>query len=372
MKIDSVTLYKLNMPLRQPWTTAYGSDDVIRTVVVKVITSDGMIGWGESSPLADPTYSPEYCDGVYAFGAKYIAPNLPGMEIQSAAELNEKFRFLKGNPFGKTAFDLAVWDLVSQEAKQPLWRFIGGKNKTFRNGSDFGFQKSVDILLEKITLKIKEGTPRVKLKFGPGWEMNVLREVRKHFPDMTFHIDCNSVYTLKDFPLFHEIDEMNLAMIEQPLTHDDLIDHSVLQKEIRTPVCLDESLTSPAKARKAVAIGACKYFNLKPARLGGLTNTLETVKIAEDAAMPCWIGGMLESGIGRRFLAALCSLEVCKYPADLWTPYVEFYTDVLAEPMEFAPDGSFTLDEIPGAGIKVDEKTLIELSEEKIEFNKQC
>ena len=185
---------------------------------------------------------------------------------------------------------------------------------------------------------------------------------------MTFHIDCNSAYTLKDLSLFHEIDEMNLAMIEQPLSHDDLIDHSILQKAIRTPVCLDESLSSPAKARKAVEIGACKYFNLKPARLGGFANTLETVKIAEKAEIPCWIGGMLESGVGRRFLVALCSLKVCTYPADVWSPFVEFFTDVLAEPMEFTGDGHFTLDETPGAGVKVDEKILAELSVEKAEF----
>ena len=368
MKIDSISLYKLDLPLRQPWTTAYGSDDMIRTMIVRITTREGMVGWGESSPLAGPTYSPEYCDGIYALAQKFIVPALLGQEIHSGEELTAKLKFIKGNPFAKAAFDLALWDLLSTEANQPLWRFIGGTQQNYRTGSDFGFQKSIDILLEKIAEKVKINSPRIKLKFGPGWEMEVLREVRKNFPDTVFHIDCNSAYTLDNLALFRQIDEMNLAMIEQPLMNDDLIDHAELQKQIKTPICLDESLTSPVKARQAVQIGAGKIFNLKPARLGGITNTLKTAEIARKAGIVCWIGGMLESGIGRRFLTALASLDVCRYPADVWSPYVEFFTDVLAEPMQFSPAGDFTMDERIGAGIRVDEKVLAELTVEKHEY----
>ena len=367
MKIDSITLYKLDMPLRQPWTTAYGSDDTIRTMLVR-ITSGDYEGWGESSPLGGPTYSPEYCDGVYALAQKFIVPALLNRDFNTAEELNRSLGFIKGNPFAKAAFDLAFWDLASLKAGVPLWRYIGGSNATFQGGADFGFQKSIDILLEKIADKVEANYPRIKLKFGPSWELDVLQAVRSRFPDTVFHIDCNSAYSLDSLALFRQVDELNLAMIEQPLYHDDLLDHAKLQRLIRTPVCLDESLSSPRKARQALELGSCKYFNLKPARLGGLSQTLEVAKIAGEGKIPCWIGGMLESGVGRKFLAALSTLECCTYPGDVWAPSVEFFEDVLEEEMVFTADGHYTLSEEPGAGIRVCEKTLQKLCVESCSF----
>ncbi len=367
MKIDSISMYKLDMPLRQPWTTAYGSDDTIRTVLIRM-TSGDYTGWGESSPLAGPTYSPEYCDGIYDLAQKFIVPALLGKDIRSGEDLMSRLNFIKGNPFAKAGFDLAYWDLCAAAAGKPLWRMIGGVRQTYQNGADFGFQKSVDILLEKIADRIRAGYPRVKLKFGPGWELDILREVRRHFPDQVFHIDCNSAYSLKDLPLFREVDRLNLAMIEQPLRFDDLLDHSKLQKELKTPICLDESLNSPYKARQAAELGSGKIFNLKPARLGGITNTLEVAEIARKAGISCWIGGMLESGVGRKFLAALGALDCCTYPSDIWSPYVEFFEDVLAESMNFTSDGHYTLDDLPGAGIQIDEKSLAKVTVEKQEY----
>ena len=367
MKIDSITLYKLDMPLRQPWTTAYGSDDTIRTMLVR-ITSGDYEGWGESSPLGGPTYSPEYCDGVYALAQKFIVPALLGEDFNTAEELNKRLHFIKGNPFAKAAFDLAFWDLTSLRAGVPLWRYIGGSHASFQGGSDFGFQKSIDVLLEKIADKVEVNSPRIKLKFGPGWELDVLRAVRQHFPDQVFHIDCNSAYTLDSLALFREVDELNLAMIEQPLYHDDLLDHAKLQRLIRTPVCLDESLTSPRKARQALELGACKYFNLKPARVGGLTQTLEIMQFAGEEGIPCWIGGMLESGVGRMFLAALSTMECCTYPGDVWAPSVEFFEDVLEEEMTFTADGFHTLSGEPGAGIRVNQAVLQKLCVESSFF----
>lgn len=367
MKIDSITLYKLDMPLRQPWTTAYGSDDTIRTMLVRICSGD-YEGWGESSPLGGPTYSPEYCDGVYALAQKFIVPALLGQELNTPEELNRKLHFIKGNPFAKAAFDLAFWDLTSLRAGVPLWRYIGGSNASFQGGSDFGFQKSIDILLEKIADKVEVNSPRIKLKFGPGWELDVLQTVRKHFPDQVFHIDCNSAYTLDQLALFREVDELNLAMIEQPLYHDDLLDHAKLQRLIRTPVCLDESLTSPRKARQALELGSCKYFNLKPARVGGLTQTLEIMDLARKESVPCWIGGMLESGVGRMFLAALSTMDCCTYPGDVWAPSVEFFEDVLENEMAFTADGRYTLSGEPGAGIRVNHSLLQKLCVESCSF----
>jgi O-succinylbenzoate synthase len=217
---------------------------------------------------------------------------------------------------------------------------------------------SVDDLLEAIGRGVEAGFKRTKLKYGPGWDLPVLKEVRRNFPDHTFHIDCNSGYRLSDLEMFREIDQLGLAMIEQPLQYDDLADHARLQKELRTPVCLDESVTSPDKVRKAIEMGSCQIVNIKTCRVGGLTPALEIHDRCRQAGIPCWIGSMLESAVGARVNLALATLENFTYPADLF-PTSRFYRKDLARPEVFldrGPSGEpvMSLSEEPGHGTEPD------------------
>jgi O-succinylbenzoate synthase len=198
-------------------------------------------------------------------------------------------------------------------------------------GADFGVTDNLDELLADISAAVERGFPRVKLKYRPGWDIPMLRAVREQFPRHTFHIDCNSGYRLADLPMFQQVDEFRLAMIEQPLQHNDLVDHAELQRKIQTPVCLDESITEPRQAEQAAALGSCRYVNVKPGRVGGLTNAVAIHDVCHQAGIPCWVGGMLESSTGAAICASLAMLENFTYPADIF-PSSRFYHEDLADP----------------------------------------
>jgi O-succinylbenzoate synthase len=257
----------------------------------------------------------------------------------------------KGNPFAKSGLDLAWWDLHAQQLGQPLWRVLGGSRDTVAVGADFGVTDTVDELLRQIDAALAAGFPRVKLKFRPGWDLPMVRAVRQRFPDAVIHIDCNSGYRLSDLPLFQALDEFRLAMFEQPLNHDDVLDHAALRQQVTTPICLDESISSVEQARRALAVGACQYINIKPGRVGGLTNALQVHDLARAAGVACWIGGMLESAIGVAHCLALATLPNCIYPADIF-PSSRFYHQDLGEPaQELCGPGQVRPLDRPGIGV---------------------
>lgn len=349
MQIDAIELFHVAMPLISPWRTAYGEDAVIESVLVKM-TSGGHVGWGETSPLASPTYSPEWAEGVFHVIRRWLAPLLLGKDVSSGQHLQQLLAVVKGNPFAKAGLDLAWWDLHARMQEKPLYRLLGGTKASVAVGADFGIMDSVDELLGKIRAAVAAGYPRVKLKFRPGWGIEVVRKVRETFSDLAFHIDCNSAYRLQDAELFRALDEFNLAMIEQPLDHDDLLDHAALQRQIRTPICLDESITSPHKARQALALPSCQVINIKPGRVGGLTNAIAIHDLCHSQNVPCWVGGMLESAVGASHCIALATLPGFTYPADIF-PSRRFYVRDLAEPeIELGGPGRIAALEKPGIG----------------------
>ena len=245
---------------------------------------------------------------------------------------------------------MAWWDLYARGLDRPLWKILGGKNPTVDVGADFGVMESVDRLLDAIDTANEQGYKRVKLKFRPGWDLPMIEAVRKSFPKTIFHVDCNSAYTLDDLEMLKRLDAYDLAMIEQPLAHDDLADHAALQAQINTPICLDESITSPAKARKAIQLGACRWVNIKPGRVGGITNAVAIHNLCQQAAVPCWIGGMLESAVGASHCLALATLPNIRYPSDIF-PTDRFYHEDLGEPpMRHSAPGQFCASMKPGAG----------------------
>lgn len=348
MKIESIGIYRVAMPLLYPWRTAYGEDYVIESVLVRM-TSGDFTGWGEASPLAAPTYSPEWAAGVYLLVRDCLAPRLLGQDIASGDQLQQRLSAFKGNNFAKASLDTAWWDLHAQGAGQPLWKLLGGSSPIVEVGADFGVMDTIDALLRAVEGAVTSGFKRVKLKFRPQWDLNVVRAVRTSFPRLVFHIDCNSGYCLDDYDLFQALEPFDLAMIEQPLAHDDLMDHAKLQRKLTIPICLDESLVSKEKALKAIELGAARYFNVKPGRVGGITPAVKIMDSAERAGIPCWIGGMLESAVGASHCLALATLPNIQYPSDIF-PSRRYYAKDLARP-ELELSGPSQMTALPGAGI---------------------
>jgi O-succinylbenzoate synthase len=353
VKIDAIEVYLERMPLISPWRAGHGDEAAIESVFVKMV-SGSLAGRGGSSPLASPTYSPEWSRGVYLTVSRYLAPVLLGKDIASGRALQALLAPVKGNQFAKAALDQAWWDLYARGQSQPLWRTLGGTSPVVRVGADFGVKDGIGELLAAIGGAVKAGYLRVKLKYRPGWALEMVRAVRAGFPDQVFHVDCNGTCTLADLDMFRELDAHRLAMIEQPLAHDDLLDHAELQRCIATPVCLDESVTSAAKARKAIALGSGRWINIKPGRVGGLTNALEIHDLCREAGIPCWVGGMLESSLGAHQCLAPATLPNFTYPDDIF-PSTNYYARDLSDPpIELSGVSEVTATETPGSGAEPD------------------
>ena len=351
MRFERVEIYYVSLPLIYPWRTAYGADAAIDSVLLHVY-SDSHDAWAETTPLRTPTYSPEFTLGVYSLLSEIAAPLLIGQEFDTPGALLDKLSPFKGNPFAKAGLEIAWWALQAEIESRPLHELLGGQPRDVKAGADFGIQDSVDMLLSKIQAAIDRGYKRIKLKYGPGWELEMLKAVRSTFPRHTFHIDCNSGYTLDHLPMFKEIDQLGLAMIEQPFYHTDLLDHAELQKHLETPICLDESIKSVRDFERALKLKACRVLNIKPGRVGGLSVAVRLHDMARDAGIPCWVGSMLESGIGAGVLIELATLSNFVYPGDLF-PSDYFYTQDLTDPPTVLnEDCTFTPSNVPGTPYK--------------------
>jgi O-succinylbenzoate synthase len=336
VRIDAVAVYHASLPLLYPWRTAYGEDAAVGTILVR-LESGGVCGWGEATPFERPEYSAEWAGGAFALVRDTLAPALVGAEVESGDDLQARLGRFKGNFFAKAALDTAWWSLEGKLRGRSLRELLGGTRTAVPVGADFGVMDSLDDLLDAVGGAVDAGFLRVKLKFCRGWE-HVVFEVRRTFPDLTIHVDCNSGYTLADAGLFRKLDALGLAMIEQPLAHDDLVDHAKLQQCLDTPVCLDESIVTVRAAEHAIELGSCRYVNIKPGRVGGLTCARRIHDVCAAAGIPCWVGGNLETGVGASVAVALATLDNFVYPADIFPPG-RFYRDEVARPLvEFRLD----------------------------------
>lgn len=340
MRIDRLEVFHVAMPLIYPWRTAYGADYDIHSVLVKA-TSGDYEAWSESSPLRAPMYLPESAISVFHNVAEFFGPHVVGGEYETADDLNEHLSIFKGNSFAKAAIEICWWTLQSVISDTPVHTLLGGATREVEAGADFGIQDSYDMLLGNIQGAVDAGFPRIKLKVAPGWDLDMLRIVRGTFPKMTFHIDCNSGYSLDDISFFKAIDDLGLAFIEQPLHYSDILDHAELAKQIQTPICLDETIVNVKVVEQAISVGACQYVNIKPGRVGGLANAKAIHDLCQGENIPVWIGGMLESSLGAAICVELATLPNCTYPGDLF-PSSRFYTKDLSDPpMELTPRQTF-------------------------------
>jgi O-succinylbenzoate synthase len=369
MKIERIDVYWARLPLAFVWKTSYGDQLASDTILVR-LEGGGHHAWGESCPVLVPNYSSEHTLAAFHTVREHMAPRIIGQEIETARDLLDRIAFIKGNEFARAALDIAWWVLDAKRRGVPLHAALGGTGDRVRVGADFGVQDSFDTLLGKIQGAIDAGFPRIKLKFRPGWDLKMVEAVRTTFPRFTFHIDCNAAYTLADLELFRTLDRFGLAMIEQPLEDDgmSLVNHADLQRQIQTPVCLDESAQSLSHVRAAIRLGSCKVINIKMGRVGGLTASRDIQALCAEHGIPCWVGGMLESAVGGAICAELATLPNFTYPGDIF-PSSYFYKDDLGKPeIVLSGPGEVAVSQMPGIAQEPDPALLAQWTVEHASF----
>ncbi|MDF5729749.1 MAG: o-succinylbenzoate synthase [Rhizonema sp. PD38] len=333
MKIERVEVLLLRIPLIIPFYFSGGVVDVKEAVLVKLF-SQGLVGYGEGSGLSVPIYLPEYTYETYLVAKNFIAPLVIGKSFDSVEDFVASYSFIKGHNYAKTAAETAFWHLLSQKYEEPLWKLLGGTKSDIGVGESLGIYNFIEDLLEKVAVCLDEGYKRITIKIKPGWDIEPVSAIRDHFGDITLMVDANSAYTLSHLPLFRELDCFGLMMIEQPLAYDDIVDHSTLQREIETPVCLDESILSAENARKAIEIGACRIINIKPGRVGGLLESKRIHDLCASKGVGIYCGGLFETTIGKFFNLSVSSLSNYVYPADMSPATLLFKEDLVRYPLK--------------------------------------
>jgi o-succinylbenzoate synthase len=355
MKLNRVVLRHLQMEQKSPFTTSFGTMTTKDFILVEAIDEDGVSGWGESVAFRAPWYTEETLKTNWHLLEDFLLPVTLQLPIDHPDELSKRYSFIRKNNMAKAAIEGAIWDLHTKKQRIPLSQALGGKKKKIEVGISIGIQKSIDDLLRIIDQYVTEGYRRVKIKIKPGWDIEVIEEVRKRFPHLPLMADANSAYTLADVNLLKRLDPYHLMMIEQPLATDDIIDHATLQALIETPICLDESITSVEDTRKAISLGSCKVINIKIGRVGGITEAVKIHDLCKAHGIPVWCGGMLEAGVGRAHNIALTTLDQFTMPGDTAASSHYWEKDII-EPEVTVQDGLITVPEGPGIGYEVNRR----------------
>ncbi|GAB4570192.1 MAG: o-succinylbenzoate synthase [Anaerolineae bacterium] len=357
--IDSITIHKVVMPLVEPLRTSFGLE-AIRPVLLVEVRSGDLVGWGECTAAAEPGYCYETVGTAYHILTKFLIPALVGQTITRPEDTGRLMAGVRGHPLTKAALDSAVWELLAQANGQALADLIWShhvldqpRKDRVTVGVSIGIQPTIDETLAIIEKRLKEGYRRIKLKIKPGWDVELAAAVRSAYPDIALMLDANSAYTLADADHLKQLDRFNLLMLEQPLAHDDIYEHSKLQPQLETPICLDESIHTVNDVRLALALGACRIINLKPPRVGGLTEAAAIHKLCYDEGIPLWIGGMLETGIGRAQNIAVGALPGVTLPSDLSATNRYYDPDITEPPFVLNPDSTIDVPAGVGTGIAV-------------------
>jgi O-succinylbenzoate synthase len=360
--ITSIELLEIRLPLIHFFETSFGRTTERRIILAKVIDADGAEGWGECTAGEGPFYSDEWVETAWPTLKQFLAPMVVRRELASAASVSDAMKSVRGHRMAKAAIENACWDLEARRAGQPLWRYLGGVHEEISCGVSIGIQDTPEILLEKIEKELADGYQRIKIKIKPGWDVEIVRKVRARFPQIRLMGDANSAYSLADGDVLKALDEFDLMMIEQPLAHDDIFDHAQLQKQIRTAVCLDESIKTPADAEHAIGLGACRIINLKLGRVGGHAQAKRVEAIAREKGIPVWCGGMLESGIGRAHNIAMATLAGFTLPGDVSASARYWHEDIIEPAVTVSQKGTIRAPDKPGIGFEVNRARIDQLT----------
>ncbi|MBL8230962.1 MAG: o-succinylbenzoate synthase [Bryobacterales bacterium] len=358
IRIEQIVLRQIEMPLVHFFETSFGRTYGRKMVLVEV-RAGGVSGWGEVTCGENPFYNEEWTESAWMILRDYAAPRVLNHELGSASDVNARTAHIRGHNMARGGLEVAVWDLEARIAGVPLWKQIGGgARREIPCGVSIGIQDSVDQLLQKIDTELSAGYQRIKMKIKPGWDVDVIREVRKRFPSIKLMADANSAYTLKDIDHLRQLDEFYLMMIEQPLAHDEIIDHVPLQAALQTPICLDECIRSAHQAEQAIRMKACRIINIKLGRVGGFAEAKRVHDVAQANGIPVWCGGMLEAGIGRAHNVALATLPNFVLPGDVSASERYWKQDIIRPPVEVTPQGTIVIRDEPGFGYPLDHEHL--------------
>ena len=356
LKIERIELREIELPLKSPFETSFGRTTRRRILIVRVFDRQGASGYGECVAGERPFFNHETIDTAWLMTTQHIAPLLASAAWESAVQVNDILAPIRENRMAKAGVEAAIWDLEAKLAGAPLWQHIGGTREEIACGVSIGLQASTESLLEKVRTEVESGYQRIKIKIKPGKDVSLAQAVREHFPAITLSVDANSAYRLEtDIALLKKLDAYNLLMIEQPLTPGDLLDHSKLQRELRTPLCLDESIVCLANARHAHELDACRIINIKLGRVGGFTEAKAIQAFAQEHEIPVWCGGMLESGIGRAHNIALSTLPGFTLPGDVSASARYWEEDIIEPPVTVSRAGTIKAPTAPGIGFEVNE-----------------
>jgi len=369
MKIEAVTLREIRMPLVHFFETSFGRT-YSRRILLVTLHCQGLTTWGECVAGEDPFYSEESIETAWYVLRDYLAPALIGKDLKRGAECAALFERVRGHRMAKAALENACWVAEAQEKNLPLWQLLGGSRKEIACGVSIGIQDSVEQLLEKIENELAAGYQRIKVKVKPGWDVAVLARIRKRWPKIVLSCDANSAYRLEDFEHLKKFDEFGLLMIEQPLWSDEIFQHAALQKQLKTDICLDESIHSARDAEAAIELGACRIINVKVGRLGGFSEAIATHDICRQHKIPVWCGGMLESGIGRAQNVALSTLENFRLPGDVSASQRYWKEDIVEPEIEVSAQGTIAINDQPGTGYRVREDLIEKLTARKEEIRR--
>lgn len=361
IRLDQITLREIRLPLREPFRISSGVVAERRICLLELQDADGAVSWSECVAGEEPNYSPETIDTAWLAIEAYVAPRVIGVAFNAPSDvfpaLEHNFR---GHLMAKAAVEMGMWGVAAAQAGVPLARLIGGVRERIAVGISLGIQASPDALVARASAAVAEGYHKVKIKIEPGRDIAFVRAVREALPSAGLMADANNAYTLGDAPVLAELDDLLLMMIEQPLAHDDLVRHATLQKQLRTPLCLDESITSLDRAQDMVALDAGRIINIKPGRVGGFGQSLAIHDYCQEHGIPVWCGGMLESGVGRAYNVALASLPNFTMPGDISPSRRYWAQDIVTPEWSMTDDGTI--------GVPLDRAGLgVELDHERIE-----
>ena len=354
MRIENITLREIGMTLARPFETSFGRTSERRIILVEA-RGEGLSGWGEVTASEHPFYNEEWTDSAWLILRDYAAPRVLGRALGGPEEVAPLTAHIRGHNMARGGLEAAAWDLAARREGVPLWKKIGGgARREIPCGISIGIQESVEQLVDVIARELAAGYQRIKIKIKPGWDVKAVLAVRRRFPGIKLMADANSAYTLADAAHLKELDDYFLMMIEQPLAHDDIVDHAELQRRLDTPICLDESIRSAHHAGQAIRLGACGILNIKLGRVGGFAEARRVHDVAQAAGMPVWCGGMLESGVGRAHNVALATLPNFVLPGDVSASARYWQRDIVEPPIEITPQGTIPVSGEPGFGYALD------------------
>ncbi len=354
IELDRITVRHIRMPLVHFFETSFGRT-YHRDIILVEVHQDGISGWGEVTAGENPFYNEEWTGSIWPLLIEYVAPQLLHHKMESPRDVKARTSHIRGHHMAQGGAEAAVWDLQARLDRIPLWQAIGaGARKEIACGVSIGIQDSVEQLFEKIETELAAGYQRIKMKIKPGWDVDVVRRVRERFPSIRLMADANSAYTLRELEHLKKLDDFHLMMIEQPLAHDDIIDHAVLQRALKTPVCLDECIRSVQHAEQAIRLHAGEIINIKLGRVGGFAEAVRIHDLCQANGIPVWCGGMLEAGIGRAHNIALSTLPNFVLPGDVSASKRYWQRDIVSPPIEVSPHGTIAVSDAPGFGYDLD------------------